>query len=289
MPFVIACVAAAGLTPLFARIGVRVGLVDRPGELKIHTRPIPTSGGPAVVLSALLAIGLTGNGDPWIAAAVLVALIGGLVDDRRPLAPWIRVVVQAAAGVLLVAGGLELGPLGAAGGVGLVFTTVACCNAVNMADGQDGLASGLGVLAALGLAGMLAADGIAAPVPLAAAGALLGFLLWNRPPARVFLGDGGAYALGVLLAVSIANAGEAGWNGLIAAAVCLGVFAYELISTVVRRVASDRPASIGDRDHSYDRLSRRFGSRVKSTLLMWSFGAACSMVAVDLLGATSLR
>ncbi|MGH2595279.1 MAG: glycosyltransferase family 4 protein [Actinomycetota bacterium] len=289
MSFVIAAVAAATLVPLIARIGSRLGLVDHPGELKIHARPVPLTGGPAVVLAVLLGMGLTGHGEPWIAAATCLALGGGMVDDARELPPWVRLVVQAAAGALLVAGGLRLEPLGALGGPALVLATVACCNAVNMIDGQDGLAGGLGVAAALGLAGVLATFGRSAVLHLAVAGALVGFVIWNRPPARVFLGDGGAYAVGVLLAASASLVSADGWHGLLAAGACLGVFAYELVSSIVRRLVSASPAIRGDRDHSYDRLASRLGSRARSTLVMFALGAIASLVgvAVDRVGSVA--
>ena len=280
MSVVIAFAVAAILTPIVAKIGVRLGLVDRPGPLKIHDRPIPVAGGPGLAAAALVAFAVTGHGEPWIAAAAAVGLAGGLIDDVRPLHVWVRLVVQAAAGGLLVAGGLSLEPLGALGGAGLVLATVACCNAVNMVDGQDGLASGLGACAALGIAGVLESTGFAGALPLALAGALLGFLMWNRPPARVFLGDGGTYAVGVLLAASAGQASIGGWHGLLATGACLGVFAYELVSTVARRLASSTPAAVGDRNHSYDRLAVRLGSRARSTLLMWALGAASSAIGI---------
>ncbi len=153
----------------------------------------------------------------------------------------------------------------------LVLATVACCNAVNMVDGQDGLAAGLGAIAALGLAAVLAAGAFATALPLALAGALAGFLVWNRPPARIFLGDGGAYAVGVLLAASAAQATSAGWHGLLAAGACLGVFAYELVATIARRLASSAPTVRGDRDHSYDRLAERAGlADDPRTVIMWA-------------------
>ncbi len=124
-------------------------------QLKIHGTPVPVTGGAAVVLAVVTALALTGGSDPWIAAAACLALGGGMVDDARPLPPWVRVVVQASAGLLLVGGGYRLEPLGVLGAPGLVVATVACCNAVNMVDGQDGLAAGLGAIAALGLAAIL--------------------------------------------------------------------------------------------------------------------------------------
>lgn len=277
---VIAFALAAITTPIVASFAARLGLVDRPGPLKIHERSIPVAGGPVVAVAVLVAITATGHGEPWIAAAVGLGLGAGSIDDVRPLPVWARLVVQAGAGGLLVAGGLRLEPLGALGGAGLVLATVACCNAVNMIDGQDGLASGLGAIAALSLAGVLASAGFAGALPLAVAGALLGFLLWNRPPARAFLGDSGAYVVGVLLAASAGQASMAGWHGVLAAGACLGVFAYELVSTVARRTISRASAALGDRAHSYDRLAARLGSRTGSTLVMWTLGAISGLIGI---------
>ena len=133
-----------------------------------------------------------------------------MVDDARPLPPWVRLVVQV--------GGRERCWLRGASGwsrsarsapPGLVLATVACCNAVNMVDGQDGLAAGLGAIAALGLAAVLDREASRPPSPWRWRGRWLGFLVWNRPTARIFLGDGGAYAVGVLLAASAAQATSA--------------------------------------------------------------------------------
>lgn len=275
MAFAVAVV----LTPVTATMGARLGLVDHPGALKIHGRPVPVTGGPAVVGAVLLTLWPVTGMDGWLAGATCLALSGGLLDDLRSLPPWSRLVAQAAAGGLLVAGGFRLEPFGAFGGIVLVLATVACSNAVNMLDGQDGLAAGLAAVAAFGLAGVLAAEGSAAATPIVLGGALAGFLVWNRPPARVFLGDGGAYAVGVLLAASGAQATEAaGWHGLLAAGACLGVFAYELISTIVRRLASDAPAIRGDRDHSYDRMGVRLGSRALATAAFLVFGLAVALL-----------
>jgi len=272
--------SSAILAPIVAAIAVRLGLVDRPGPLKIHDRPIPAAGGLVLAVAVLGAMAVTGHAEPSIEAAVVLGLAGGLIDDVRPLPVWVRLVVQAAAGGLLVAGGLRLEPLGALGGAGVVLATVACCNAVNMVDGQDGLASGLGAIAALGVAVVLASTGFAGALPLAVSGALLGFLVWNRPPARVFLGDGGVYVVGVLLAASAGQASMAGWHGVLATGACLGVFAYELVSTIARRIASATSAALGDRDHSYDRLAARFGSRVRSTLVMWTLGVVSAAIGI---------
>ena len=274
VPFLIAAVAALLLTPLVIAVAPRLGLVDRPGALKVHTAPIPLAGA-AVAIAA--GIGVLGSDLPervWLLVAVAIAVATGLLDDLRALGVPTRLLLQAAAGVALLATGAELEPLGPFGGAGLVLAAVATANAVNMLDGQDGLAPGLVAIAGVGLA-VLVGGGAA---PLAAAGAACGFLLWNRPPARAFLGDGGAYALGVLLAAGAADASASGWPGLLAAGACLGVFAYELLSTVVRRLAHRSSALSGDRDHTYDRLATRLRSRSASTYLMWAAGVAALLI-----------
>src|SRR3989442_2849168 len=275
-------VAAAAATPLIAAVGVRAGLVDRPGELKIHLRPIPVTGGIAVAAAVVLSSVFVGGMTLGVLAAVVVALGLGVVDDARPLPAWIRVAGQALAGCLLVASGLSIEPFEIAGQVVVVVLVVACCNATNMADGQDGLATGVGAIAALGIATVSARASLPASLPLATAGALLGFLAWNRPPARVFLGDGGAYGVGVLLAASAAQASADGWAGLLAAGACLGVFAYELCASILRRARSGRSPVSGDRDHLYDRLAHALGSRPRSTAVMWGLGVVSAAIGVSI-------
>jgi UDP-GlcNAc:undecaprenyl-phosphate/decaprenyl-phosphate GlcNAc-1-phosphate transferase len=289
MTFVIALAVAAVATPVVAVAARRAGLVDRPDgdDLKIHPRPVPLSGGVAVVAGALVAV-LVADSIGWaVVAAILVALAVGLVDDRWPLPPWIRLALQAGAGVLLVAGGIEVEPLGPLAGAGTVLLVLLCANAVNMTDGQDGLAGGLGAIAAGGLAGTSILAGGGGGPALAVAGGLTGFVVWNFPRARVFLGNGGAYAAGTALAGLAAALSEtAGWPGVLAAGMCVGPFAAELSFTVLRRLGSRETLTAGDRLHSYDLLARRVG-RSASTLLFWAAGSASAglgLLVVELTG-----
>jgi UDP-GlcNAc:undecaprenyl-phosphate/decaprenyl-phosphate GlcNAc-1-phosphate transferase len=287
MPFVLAFGLAVVLTPAAARLARTVSLVDTPSgaggardeaSLKIHAQPIPVSGGAAVVAAVIGAVWLLGEGSAAsVTAAVIVALASGIADDARPLPPWVRVQFQILAGLLLAAGGLRFGPEGAVGVVALVALTVACANAVNLVDGQDGLAAGLGAIAALGL-GILA-GGWGQALGLAAAGALSGFLVWNRPPARIFLGNGGAYATGeILAALAAIVTQDQGVRGMLAAASCLAVFAFELATTVARRLRARVPLTTGDRRHGYDLLAIRLGGRTRSTLALWAVGAVAAAV-----------
>jgi UDP-GlcNAc:undecaprenyl-phosphate GlcNAc-1-phosphate transferase len=273
-----AFVLALGLCAIARWVGIAVGIVDRPSEsdLKIHTRPISLLGGVAVVLGVLGALGAFQRlPSPLIGAAVLVALGGGLVDDVHPLPPAPRVLVLASSGVLLA---LEVHPA-VAGAIGVILLVLACANAVNLLDGQDGLTGGLGVLAGLGLAAVSATLGVdaATDLSLALAGALAGFLVWNRPSARIFLGNGGAYAVGAMLAaVSAQIVVSSGWQGLLASGMVLGVFVFETGFTIARRLVARDALTRGDRLHSYDLLAVRMGSRTRSTLVLWAVALAAA-------------
>jgi UDP-GlcNAc:undecaprenyl-phosphate/decaprenyl-phosphate GlcNAc-1-phosphate transferase len=287
MPFFVAIALALVLTWAARRLGLATGLVDRPldvepegerppgaDELKIHTVPIPVLGGLGVVAAVLGALLVAGADLPLLAVAgVVMATVIGLVDDAWPQPASVRLVALVIAGVP-IAVGLPLGPLGAPAQVGVVVLLVLMANAVNLIDGQDGLAGGLGAIASVGLAAVIAANGADPTLALVVAGALVGFLAWNLPPARVFLGNGGAYGLGALLTVLAAQATVGhGWHGLLAAALCLGVFAFELSFTVVRRLVASQRLATGDRKHSYDLLGRSRGNRDRSTLALWTLGA----------------
>jgi UDP-GlcNAc:undecaprenyl-phosphate/decaprenyl-phosphate GlcNAc-1-phosphate transferase len=292
MPFFIAIALGLVLTWAARRLGLATGLVDRPAadggpatqdQLKIHAVPIPVLGGLGVMTASLATLLVVGDGLPVVAiAGVIVATAIGLVDDARPLPASVRIVTLTVAGVLLAVG-LPLDPVGslARAGVvlllaraGVVVLLLLLANAVNLIDGQDGLAGGLGAIASAGLAAVIAANGEDPVLAVTLAGALVGFLAWNLPPARVFLGNGGAYGLGSLLTVLAAQATTLhGYHGLLAAGLCLGVFAFELTFTVVRRLIGAQRLATGDRRHSYDLLGRSRGNRDRSTLALWTLGA----------------
>jgi UDP-GlcNAc:undecaprenyl-phosphate/decaprenyl-phosphate GlcNAc-1-phosphate transferase len=283
MPFFVAVALALVLTWAARWLGLATGLVDRPpaadpdggsDQLKIHTTPIPVLGGLGVVAAVLATLAVTGAGLPLlVVAGVVMATVIGLVDDARPLPASLRMVALAIAGLPLAVG-LPLAELGVPARVGVVVLLLLMANAVNLIDGQDGLAGGLGAIGSVGLAAVIAANGADPVLALVVAGALVGFLAWNLPPARVFLGNGGAYGLGALLTVLAAQATAGhGWHGLLAAALCFGVFAFELTFTVVRRLVASQRLAAGDRRHSYDLLGRSRGNRDRSTLALWTLAA----------------
>ncbi|MCM5572386.1 glycosyltransferase family 4 protein [Burkholderiaceae bacterium FT117] len=293
----IATVALAGLVGLLGTwamrgYALRRELLDRPNERSSHTVPTPRGGGIAIVAGfALAATGWTlASGDAragelWLALvppALLVACVG-FVDDHRPLSARLRLLAHfvAAAWAVGMLGGLPAIPLpagplylGAAGTALAIVGTVWCLNLYNFMDGIDGIAASEAVFVALAAA-MLGGPGSAAFVPLLAlAAASAGFLVFNWPPARIFMGDVGSGFLGLALAGLLLAQQAAGDLPIGAAIVLLGVFLSDATATLLVRLLRGDRIHEAHRSHAYQRAARRFGGHRPVTV---------AVIAIDLL------
>jgi len=290
MPFVIGFLTAAVLTPGFSIVARRTGLVDRPDgtELKIHEDPIPLAGGFGIVVGIVVGTWIAGPAPILVLAACLLGLVVGTVDDAVGLPVWARILA------LTVAGGVLLSHLSSSlpdetlPGMAavVVVLTLACANGVNLLDGQNGLAGGVAAIACLGLSFSVGAEaGLSPAIGAAAAGATAGFVVWNWPKARTFLGDAGAYVLGIVLAAQCASViATYGARGLVLAGVCVGLLLFDLVFTVVRRALVKGSLVTGDRGHSYDLIALRLG-RDLTTVIYWATGAGLALLSVWLRGA----
>lgn len=273
MALIVAAVLTAVLTPVAMRVATATGVVDQPGELKVHEQPVAYLGGVAVFAGMAVPVALE-------QAALLVplglALALGLADDVADLAPRLRLLGELGIGI---AAALALpAQLTALGWVATVVVVVGLLNAVNLLDGLDGLASSVAALGALGFAFVL--DGGGRVPALALAGALIGFLLWNRPPARIYLGDAGSYLVGTALALLLV-ATVTGHDAVAPSAGALLFVAVPVADTtvaVVRRQRAGRPLLQGDRGHVYDQLVDRGWTTGRATLACAAAQAALVLV-----------
>jgi UDP-GlcNAc:undecaprenyl-phosphate GlcNAc-1-phosphate transferase len=216
LPFITAIVISMAVVPMAMRLAPRLGMVDKPDARKVHSAPIPRTGGIGIVLGALVPALLWVPLDPGLRSFVLgslVLFVFGLLDDRRTLGPIPKFLGQIAAAALVVYYGdlyvqslpfMGLEPLlESIGRPFTVFAIVGVINALNVADGLDGLAGGLSMMSLFAMAYLAfeANGGGDAMVALSAcvAGGLLGFLRYNTHPARVFMGDSGSQFLGFTL------------------------------------------------------------------------------------------
>ena len=278
MALIVAGVVAVVLTPVAAVIARRTGIVDHPGPLKVQSRPVPYLGGLAVL--AGLAVPLAPTRPALLVPLGLAAALG-LADDLTHLAPPVRLVVEVLVGIATA----WAAPAADLPGAALtVVVVVALVNAVNLLDGLDGLAAGVAATGALGFAVTLGGDGRV--LALALAGALAGFLVWNRPPARIYLGDAGSYLVGTALAVLVTDAFARAESLAVAAGAVLFVAVPVADTTVaiVRRHRAGRPLLEGDRGHVYDQLVDRGWPPTAATAGLVAAQAALVGVGIALSG-----
>jgi UDP-GlcNAc:undecaprenyl-phosphate GlcNAc-1-phosphate transferase len=245
------------LTALLIRWAPRLGLVDYPGERKVHTNPTPRAGGLAI-FAALAVFGFRMSSVRWEPALAAVIVLLGTVDDFRPLRWQIRLSVQFVVAMVAVLFCLPPEPWYVR--VAMVVWIAGLINAFNMLDNMDALSAGVAWIAAGVLAAIGWMNGAEWTPFVALMGALSGFLWFNRPPARIFMGDAGSTLLGFLLGLGslqvVLREGGPSWSWLIAPCI-LAVPCYDLSSVVLLRLSQGRSPFHADKQHLSHRLTDR--------------------------------
>lgn len=306
--FLIALFLSYLLTPLIRSRAVKLGLLDKPNQRKIHETPVPRLGGVSIYVSLFLT-SLFFITYYWNSNACIIgtfSLLGifaggtiifflGLLDDIEPLPPLVKLIIQILAATVAWLLGIKIlsivNPLYHAdfglfklsiGDPGVHFSLivsyiltliwlVGITNAINLLDGMDGLATGVSLISAIAIwavsVDFRVNQSAAALMASTLAGALLGFLRWNFNPARIFLGDSGAYLTGFVLAsLAIACAIKKVTFAIMAPVLFL-IFALPIADTffaVVRRVLSKRSILEPDTEHLHHRMLA-FGLSQKHT------------------------
>lgn len=256
------CIAVAG-TWLARRYAIRQALVDQPGERRSHTVATPRGGGIAIVISLLVAAAALGVRHPDQAPLMLAFGIGlllvagiGWVDDHRPLSPWLRLGVHVLASALfarVIGDAYDSVLVGIAAFAGTLVLT----NVWNFMDGINGLAASQALIAALGLAAL--AGGASSLLALALAAGCAGFLPFNFPRARIFMGDVGSgaigFALGALCAVAGARLGDKATLVLLP----VSVFLVDAGLTLLRRLLRGERWWTPHTQHAYQAWARGTG------------------------------
>ena len=268
----------AALLPLAIRFAVRSGFIDAPGGRKVHDRPVPPIGGLVVFPVFILVFVLAGGGarGHWqLIEALALLLAVGMADDYKPIQPWIKFGAQiVAACVVVLPGGaqiLTLGDLFGFGGLWLdvfsipfsIIAMVLFINGMNLIDGLDGLAGGIGLLSFLWFiaACLLRGDADLLPGLLIAAGAMTGFLLYNlrtpwRAKASVFMGDSGSLCLGLLMGWYAIKIAEFPGPTLLPITVAwiIGLPVFDECAQFFRRVREGKHPFTADRGHLHHHL-----------------------------------
>ncbi len=293
-----AAFAALVSTAVVIYLARRLKLYDRPGVRKVHGTPVPRLGGLAIAAAALgmiVCVFLLDNAigqafrevqTPLIAvlAAAVFMLVVGLIDDIRGLPAKTKLIVQLIAAAAVCGFGVRIQSFSVAGWFILdfgwlawpitMFWIVGMTNAVNLIDGLDGLAAGISAVACgvIAVFALHSGNPVMAVLMLALLGSLMGFLVFNFNPAKIFMGDGGTYFLGFMLgsASVMCAAKSTTLVGLALPAVALGVPIFDTLFSIVRRFLERRSLFAPDRSHIHHRLLAMGLCQRHAVLLMYA-------------------
>ena len=293
-------VLAALLTLIIRKSALHKQLLDIPNDRSLHSVPTPRGGGAAIVLAftaSIVALSASNYVDTKNAAILIgcgtVVALTGFLDDRQLLSharSRLALHFVAAAVAVSALGGLPTLPvfgtdvsLGIFGGILATIYLVWLLNLFNFMDGIDGI-SGAEVVSVCGAAAFLihrtTHDNNLASLPLALATATLGFLVFNWPPAKIFMGDVGSgfvgFIIGIFSLIAADSVGLLGWVWVI----LLGVFIVDATVTLIGRVLRKQQPHVAHRSHAFQHLALRFGSHKRVTIgvvainVLWLFPIA---------------
>jgi len=281
-----------GLTPVMRKIAIKIGAVDRPNlDRKTQKEPVPYLGGVAIAIGITVAsFGALLYSDfstetfnkalSVLLPAILISAMG-LYDDLKGLEPWPRLVAQTIAGIAVAIYLIQHDTLGQAFSnqalnyAVTIIWIVGICNSINFFDNLDGGASGTVAVISIFLFAIAFNQGqsLVSALAVVTAGATLGFLIWNKTPAKIYMGDAGALFLGIIIAVlTIRLDPEVGPQSR-ALAIPLLLMAVPILDTttvVISRLS---------RDHLSHRLMRKGLGRKTTAYVLWGMAAAFGAIA----------
>lgn len=308
---VVTCFAVAALVSLIGTLAVirkppvKAGMDAPDGRRKQHEKPVPRVGGAPIFMALMLGtlvlvlIGrLSVQGLLPILLCCSLIFAVGFVDDLKPLGARVKLVGQVLVALLLYGLGLSIDVLSNPFGEGglvlgwwslplTVFWLVAIPNIINLIDGMDGLAGGFGLFLSLTLAsvGYIGGNPDVMLLSVLMGGALTGFLFFNLPPAKIFLGDGGAYLLGFFIAAVSLNGSQKGSviAALLVIIIALGVPILDTLFAILRRAIRGVPIFSADAEHIHHRLILLGYSKGRALVAMYSVCLVLSLVGISIL------
>ena len=309
--FAILGVSAFALTGLLTwpvrALAIRLGAMDAPNlARKSQAEPVPYLGGVAIALgitiTTLAAVYVGGNKsgenagqlkDLALTVLLPALLLGamGLIDDLRSLSPWPRLIAQSVVGTVVALVIVNSGTTGTPFGTSTfntavtIFWIVGICNSINFFDNLDGAAAGAVAIAALGVFFIAFDRGqeLVSALSVVTAGATIGFLMWNKSPAKIYMGDAGALFLGIIISVATIrlNPGiEPTWKSLTIPVILLAVPLLDTCVAVFSRLARGVSPLTGGKDHLSHRLVRAGLTRPMAAIALWAASGVCAVIAV---------
>jgi UDP-GlcNAc:undecaprenyl-phosphate GlcNAc-1-phosphate transferase len=310
--FAILGIAAFALTGLLTwpvrALAIRLGAMDAPNMArKTQAVPVPYLGGIAIALGiSLITLGavfvgadnFAGENNDQLKDLALTVLLPalvlgamGLVDDLRSLSPWPRLITQSVVGSIVAFIIVQGGTLGTPFGTSIlntavtIFWIVGICNSINFFDNLDGAASGAVAIAALGVFVIAFNRGqeLVSALSIVTAGATIGFLMWNKSPAKIYMGDAGALFLGIIISVATIRLNPGitpTWQSLAIPVILLAVPLLDTCVAVFSRLARGLSPLTGGKDHLSHRLVRGGLTRRIAAISLWSASGVAALFAL---------
>lgn len=290
---------------------MKKGYVDIPNDRKVHKLPIPRLGGVAIWLCTLLTFAILvflnkdypyGNCLSGILTGGSIMFLLGMVDDLYNLSPKFKLFIQIGAAILAWMLGVSidfLSPLGSTQIIGMgllslpltVIWLVGISNAMNFIDGVDGLAGGITAISAvtLGVVAIYTNQPISALVAAILAGSMMGFLLFNFNPAKIFMGDSGALFAGfTLAALSVTGVLKTVAVTMVLPLMILAVPILDISYSVIRRLSKGKNPFIADSEHIHHKLLKAGFSQNKTVLALYTICIAAGTIATTSVGGHKL-
>jgi UDP-GlcNAc:undecaprenyl-phosphate GlcNAc-1-phosphate transferase len=299
-------------------LAIRLGAMDAPNlARKTQSEPVPYLGGVAIALGvSLITLGavfvgaenFAGENNDQLQDLALTVLLPalvlgamGLFDDLRSLSPWPRLLTQTLIGTVVAFVIVENGTIGTAFGGGdlasvatngswmntlvTIVWIVGICNSINFFDNLDGAASGAVAIAALGVFFIAFDRGqeLVSALSIVTAGATIGFLLWNKSPAKIYMGDAGALFLGIIISVATIRLNPGitpTWHSLAIPVMLLAVPLLDTCVAVFSRLVRGLSPLTGGKDHLSHRLVRAGLTRPMAAISLWSASGICALFAL---------
>ena len=297
---------------------IRLGAMDAPNMArKTQSEPVPYLGGVAIALGisivtlAAVFVGaenFAGENNEQVKDLALTVLLPalvlgamGLFDDLRSLSPWPRLITQTVIGTVVAFVIVENGTIGTAHGGGdlgadsgsgslvntlvTILWIVGICNSINFFDNLDGAASGAVAIATLGVFVIAFDRGqeLVSALSIVTAGATIGFLMWNKSPAKIYMGDAGALFLGIIISVATIRLNPGitpTWHSLAIPVMLLAVPLLDTCVAVFSRLARGLSPLTGGKDHLSHRLVRGGLTRPQAAISLWSASGVCALFAL---------
>ncbi len=306
--FAILGLAAFALTGLLTwpvrALAIRLGAMDAPNlARKTQAEPVPYLGGVSIALGVTITTFaalffsdenalIIERGLTVIIPALLLGAVG-LIDDLRSLPAWPRLLVQTVIGTFIAFVLVQTGTLGIAFNNDVINTLVTIlwivgiCNSLNFFDNMDGAASGAVAIAAFGVFFIAFDRGqvLLSALTIVTAGATIGFLMWNKSPAKIYMGDAGALFLGIIISVATIRLNPGitpAWQSLAIPVILLAVPLLDTCVAVFSRLARGLSPLTGGKDHLSHRLVRAGLSRPMAAISLWSASGVCALFALSI-------